>query len=75
MDDDSSTEGVSRRHRSCGRVADSMGAALEQGAADRAVTLFDPDLMLQVSAQSKMHSRKANTLADPWSSATLLSAL
>jgi hypothetical protein len=48
MSRDAAAEGFARQETSCREVANSMVAAVEKGAPARALSLFEPGLLIQV---------------------------
>ena len=48
MSRDATAEGFARQERSCREVTDSMVAAVEQRAPARALSVFEPGLLIQV---------------------------
>jgi hypothetical protein len=52
MDRDPAVEGSAHQERSCREVGDSMVAAVEQGSPARALSMFEPGLLIQVGCSS-----------------------
>ena len=49
-------EGPASQDRTCREVTDEMISLVEQGRADKAITLFDPNFLLKVCAPSHASS-------------------